>query len=711
MSFPFLPHYSPLAQKDLDLLAPLFSGTVKAFCPCGAVYFVGPRISGDGLPVQWKAGIEVVRNGQQPVRENGRQASLYLPLWSGEALCGVAVLTDVVAWVMDLAATTLLDKSRLISRELEFVKQGAIDPQTGLGNVKVLQARLAAMCEQAAADGDGGLQAISHSLLFLEIFPRAKNAGHALTEVSRAGAYLEALIGHLSPPCHLGNGLFSLLWEGVDEGKALKVADQLLQWLKRENMPRVHIGISQWTTAAKEPDDILEEAWLALQTAYKRGPFGLCSFRSVANRASHPLYPPPRRITSTLHRQMKDLKSFCLVEMQCDGEPPATFPEEILAAAADNSILITGLVPARGYVLLADYGEEEALEWCRQAKNDLAAVGLSYSCGLALYPCMDFKKSEMLANSRKALLHTAFFGPGTFTVFDGVSLNISGDIYYNEGDMVKAAREYQRGLELDPRNVNLLNSYGVTLAQMARYNKAIPCFEEVLAIDHGNFMALCNLGFAHLARGRENKALASFEEALSCRDDHFDLLLQLGKLYCRRQRYGDAVDVLLRAEKIGPRDVRDVSHGAVHRYLGEAYYCLGIRKNAMASLQRAIRHNPQDASSLSALGELYSLEEQGSDIACTFCRQAVEIDGRDWRNWLRLARVELAYGDVVAAHAALREARRLERDRLDILLLQGRILEVEQKESAARKAYQRALQLDQSNEQALQGMKRLAENC
>ncbi len=707
MSFPFLPHYSPLSNKDLDLLAPLFVKTIKDFCPCAAVYLVGPEISGDGLPVQWKAGIEVVRNGLQPVKDNGRQASIYLPLWHQDALCGVAVLTGVEPWVMDLAASTLLDKSRLISRELEFVKQGAIDPHTGLGNVTVLQARLAALWQGHENNTPAGESDISHCLLLLEIFPKAKDAGHALAEVSKAGSYLDSLIGHLSPPCHLGNGLFSLLWEGVDESKALKVADQLLQWLKRENMPKVHIGIAECKGEPKDPVTILEEAWQALQTAYKRGPFGLCSYRTVANRAAHPLYPPARKIVSRLGKGMKNIKKFCLVEMRSDAESGASFPRDIVEKLAGAKSTVVDASPGRGYVLLAGYDEDASLEWCRKAKVALAEAGPSYSFGIALFPCGDFKRSEMIANSRKALLHTSFFGPGTFTVFDGVSLNISGDIYYNEGDMVKAAREYQRGLELDPKNVNLLNSYGVTLAQMARYTKAVACFEEVLAIDRGNFMALCNLGFAHLAKGNEDKALLSFEEALACQDDHFDLLLQLGKLYCRTKRYEDGVQVLQKAEKIGPRDVRDVSHGAVHRYLGEAYYHLGSRKDAMASLQRAIRHNSQDASSLSALGELYSLEEQGVDIARTFCSQAVEIDDQDWRHWLRLARVELAYGDVVAAHEALKEAMRLERDHVEVFLLQGEVLEAQQKESAALKAYERVLRIAAGNKAAQQAVKRL----
>jgi len=63
--------------------------------------------------------------------------------------------------------------------------------------------------------------------------------------------------------------------------------------------------------------------------------------------------------------------------------------------------------------------------------------------------------------------------------------------------LVSAIKEYKRGLQIDPDNINLLNSLGVIYAQINRYHQAIPLFEKVLGIDSEDFMALFNLGFAY----------------------------------------------------------------------------------------------------------------------------------------------------------------------------------------------------------------------
>jgi hypothetical protein len=62
MSFPFYHDDVAIESRDLDLLAPLFAINIKEVCPCETVYFVGPSVSGDGLPAQWKDGVELVSN-------------------------------------------------------------------------------------------------------------------------------------------------------------------------------------------------------------------------------------------------------------------------------------------------------------------------------------------------------------------------------------------------------------------------------------------------------------------------------------------------------------------------------------------------------------------------------------------------------------------------------------------------------------------------
>jgi tetratricopeptide (TPR) repeat protein len=693
MSFPFYHHEVRVESRDLDLFAPLFAETIKAVFPCEAVYFVGPAVSGDGLPTRWKAGVEVVRNSLHPVKDKSRKPALYLPLWAGNELFGVAVLLGTETPVLELSAADLLEKSRAVSRELYLVKLSAIDPLTGLGNGLVLQARLAAASKSE--------QETDNALVLFDLCPRAGTAGAAGNAVVRMGACLQSLIGHLAFPCHLGNGLFGLCWEGASEEIAAKMAEQVLQWLKRDNLGRGQAGIAACGNG--DMPDYLDHAWQALLVAGKRGPFGLCAYASLVDRTSHPLYPPSGKVVRRLRHLMKDEDQFGLVELQSD-DPSVSFTEELFAdlpgvpVAADRG---------NGYIFLAKMTEKEVLVWCRSVQSFLTENHLSFSMGVCVYPFGKFRKGEMIGNCRKGLLHTAFFGPGSCTVFDGVSLNISGDVYYNEGDMVKAAREYQSGLQIDPENVNLLNSMGVTMAQMARYTRAIPYFEKVLAVDPRDFMALCNLGFAHVAMGNLDQAITFFEEGLSCDETHFDLLFQLGKIYSSQGRFSDTIKVLERAEKMGPENIEDVSHGAVHRFLGEAYFYEKKMKKGMASLQRAIRYNPRDALSLSLLGELYAESGEGFDIGLTFCRQAVEIDADCWQYWLRLGRLFLKNGRLADARQVLQQLLPLQRQHEDVLVFQAHLYAAQGKEKKACAVCQKILKKNSKHKEAGKILNRL----
>ncbi|MDA3970142.1 MAG: tetratricopeptide repeat protein [Desulfobulbaceae bacterium] len=690
MSFPFYHDEVAIASRDLDLLAPLFESNIKESCPCEGVYFMGPSVSGDGLPVQWNAGVEVVRNGLKPVKDKGKNPALYLPLWTGEELFGVAVLIGAEVQVLELSAGLLLEKSKAVSRELHMLKLAAIEPITQLGNSLVLQSRVALATLE---------QDIDSSLVLFDLFPKASGAGKAGAAVAKVGACLHALIGHLAHPCHLGNGLFGLCWQGGSEETALKMADQVLQWLKRDNIGKGHVGIA--VCDGSSVDQLLDQAWQALLIAQKRGPFGICSYTALSDRASHPLYPPPGKTLRQLRQLMKDDEQFSLIELKPD-DPAVVFSAPF---CADLPGVTVPTEHGGAYVFLAGASEKESLGWCRSAQTLFAENGVSFSMGVCVYPYENFRKGEIIGNCRKALLHTAFFGEGTWTVFDGVSLNISGDVYYNEGDMLKASREYQRGLDIDPENVNLLNSIGVTTAQMARYTKAVSCFEKVLTVDPRDFMALCNLGFAHLALNHPDEAIAYFEEALGGNDVHFDLLFQLGKLYVGKGRYRDAIRVLAQAEEIGPEHIEDVSHGAVHCLLGEAYYHEKNRKKATGSLQRAIRYNSRDSLSLSLLGELYGQDEP--DIGLTFCQQAVEIDGECWRHWLRLGTIHLARGNRDEARRVLTRILRLQRQHEDVSLFQAKLSEAEGDAPKACGLYQQVLKLNAKNRDAAKAVKRL----
>jgi len=275
-------------------------------------------------------------------------------------------------------------------------------------------------------------------------------------------------------------------------------------------------------------------------------------------------------------------------------------------------------------------------------------------------------------NACKALQHTLFFGPGTLTGFDGVSLNISGDVCYNEGDMTGAVREYRLGLELDPQNVNLLNSLGVAYVRLNRSKAAIDCFERALKVEEDNYMALFNLGSAWLTCERDDLAVGFFEKALAVDGEIFDLVLQLAELYCRSGQYRKVVELLDVGED--ERDRRaDWEDASALRCLGEAWLHLGDNKRAVKCLQQAAAFNHKDSRALSLLGELYDLEGEGDEIALSLCREAVELDDTRWDNLQRLGSVLYQQGYRQEAIVNLQKSLRINRSNLDGAVLLEKI--------------------------------------
>lgn len=687
---------------DFDLLGGEFAHIVQCSLPCNAVYFAGPATD-VALQPAWKAGVEMVRHEQKGVWDSNEKDTLYLPVWSVGDLAGVAVLTGCSGAMQDFSAGRLHEKSCQVSREMRLLKQSFLDSVTGLLNGKALISRLRRLQGEIVREENK----LVFSLLLVELYPRASDARKALESIKKAAAFLSSLVGHLATPCHLGSSVFGLIWEGVDEKEALRTADLLLRWLKRENFPRGHIGITANDIEPPEAGEekvFFEQAWKALEIARKRSPFALCSYRFVSNRCAHPLNPVSDRVKAGLKKLWGKSETFGLVQLHVDKDGSRESFEGVwpVCIGGEPCFAVDG---GDKLIFLEGKNKEDVLAWCSETRQALSEKDITVSMGVALYPCKLERKSDMPGNCQRAILHTVFYGPGSVTVFDAVSLNISGDVYYNEGDLASAVQEYRRGLVFDPDNTNLINSLGVTYANMSRYAEAVAQFEEVLAREEMNFMALYNLGFACLALNDREKGLHYLERAHQAGEGNFDLFFQLGKLYCQNGRYDEALKVLKLGERLGPKTASDISHGAVYRYLGEAYKGAGENAKAMVSLQRAVRYNPGDGTALSMLGELYSEAKEGDEIALSLCRQAVELESGQGDNWLRLGNVLMQQGDVEGAVSSFENGLECDRHNAPLFFFLGKANKKLGKNAMAVKMFKGALRIEPEYKNALSALK------
>jgi len=261
-----------------------------------------------------------------------------------------------------------------------------------------------------------------------------------------------------------------------------------------------------------------------------------------------------------------------------------------------------------------------SLKTAKKIRKELAGrCRETVSIGIAAYPILTFTKRQVLENAYKALDHAAFFGPGSCVSFDAVSLNISGDKRYHDGDIAGAIKEFKLALLLDPANVNVYNSLGVCYGIQGSFEKALEAFTTAIQLDPGEAMSIYNAGLVHMLSGLQDKALACFLEALSISGDVFEILFQTGRLYLEMGDFENAKRCLEKAAD------RQPTAGAVYRYLGDCYAAGAMPGKAAAAYRKAIKLNPNDAAALSALGHLFGAMGENAEIAIMFCRQSIEI--------------------------------------------------------------------------------------
>lgn len=302
----------------------------------------------------------------------------------------------------------------------------------------------------------------------------------------------------------------------------------------------------------------------------------------------------------------------------------------------------------------ADMDEVAAIQLAKEIQSHLAlAREDTASIGVAVYPFWPFEKMTILANAQKALDHAAFFGPGTVTPFDAVSLNISADKLYQYGEIDGAIEEFKKALMVDPQNVNIRNSLGVCYGVKGELEPAIDAFETAISLDPKDVMATYNLGLAHLKQGDQNKALDLFLKAYSLDGANPEVACQIGTCY---QEMGDTDGAVAYFEKA----IRNRPKGArVFRALGDCYMEKGMLREAAKAYEKAVKRNPTNAKSLSTLGHLYGALGENLEIAIVLCRESTTIDPDNGLYRYRLGKLYLQTRDHDKAREQLKMAAEL----------------------------------------------------
>jgi len=691
--FPSFYGKEPLCESDFVRFSFLFSRILKGMIPTVSdITFVSEN-SGFSKEDLNSGDIQAVRKILMRAKRNPEAVSLrkdgFLLPFSVERATVVAVVTGVDPFIVEKADLGwLVEVRNKALQEFTRLKKARIDWDTGLLNAANLYDLL-------------GIVSDSYDvmLMLIELYPKAKNTQEAVVSARKSALSLVNFSDNRFLVHYLGHGLFALVAEHMES--VSRVGTLLLSWLRKDGFVRIHIGCSRKKGSKTVPSptqSLFNEAWQALQAAGKRGPFSYCDFSLLAHPEQHPLRRQSRRIVAKFSRQWKNSNRFAVAHIQTEmafsKEFAAAFGREYIVNSDKNNI----------YLMLDGLDSLQAQEWIRKrlmVVDEKIPPNRQFLIGIAGYPYFAFSKAETLHNCRKALLHAAFYGPGGVAVFDALSLNISGDHFYGEGDLENAVREYKRGLVCDENNVNLLNSLGVAYAMMEKHRLAHQCFNKVLTIDSDNFMALYNLGLGEKILGMNGSAINRFEKALVVHPEDGedsdvinDIQFQLGKLYCVVEEFQKSVETLLPWHK---KEKGTKKAGYACRFLGKSYH--GLKKNveAMEWLQRALQFDGFDSEVMGLLGEVYLEQGEGDDIALSLCLKSVEIDPVDPCLKLRLAKAQVACGNYDDARNNLKSCLRNKKTRAEAEFHIGRICRLQGRSKKASGWFSKVLVRDEAS--------------
>ena len=298
--------------------------------------------------------------------------------------------------------------------------------------------------------------------------------------------------------------------------------------------------------------------------------------------------------------------------------------------------------------------QNQVLALSQRLKTRFAeAHGETVTTGIAVYPTLAYPKAEILDNALKALHHADFFGPDSCVAFDSVSLNISGDKFYQAGDLDGAMREYFLALALDETNVNVHNSLGVCHGIRQDLDKALEAFKTAFRLNPKENLAIYNAGYVHFLRKEYQDALAYFQKAEQIDDAVFELAIQTGRIHLALNQAEEARKYLEKATTLNP------DSAAAFRLLGDAYAALDRITDAITAYKTALKRNPDDAEALSALGYYYELQGKNADIALMFCLRGIEMAPDNGLFRHRLGRLYLNRNQVEEALDQFQKARDL----------------------------------------------------
>jgi len=218
---------------------------------------------------------------------------------------------------------------------------------------------------------------------------------------------------------------------------------------------------------------------------------------------------------------------------------------------------------------------------------------------------------------------------------DAYSFLRAGMANERTGNYPAAVKAYERGLAVEPDNVELLNALGFSLFQQGRSKEAVVALEKALVVDPKHAKAHNNLALAAIDSGELEVAEAHYRESLAINPQPA-IYNDLGFVLERQGLPDEAAEAYRNALKLDPRSA------TAHYNLGSSLARSGKFAEAESHLRKSLTISP-NTQTYTGLGIVLS-QLGRTDEAVANLRAAVEADPKNAMARQKLTEIQQGSG-------------------------------------------------------------------
>jgi Flp pilus assembly protein TadD len=236
---------------------------------------------------------------------------------------------------------------------------------------------------------------------------------------------------------------------------------------------------------------------------------------------------------------------------------------------------------------------------------------------------------------------------------DAYSFLRAGMANERTGNYPAAIRAYERGLEVEPDNVELLNALGFSLFQQGKSEEAVVALEKALKVDPGHWKSHNNMALASIDLGELEVAEAHYRESLAI-EPQPAIYNDLGFVLEREGMPEEAAEAYRKALELDPESA------SAHYNLGVSLARSGEFAEAETHLRAALKRTP-NAQTYTGLGVVL-LQQGKAEEAIASLRAAIEADPENAAAHQDLAQALEKLGRTDEARSEMETAKALNRD-------------------------------------------------